>query len=679
MASDHLRTAVVMDRSNGTGLPVLAGIVVLFGLYVASLYNYLLFHSLVEIFSVVVTFVVFLLAWNTRRVQDNFYVLFVGLASISGAALELVHTFAYKGFGVFAGDDANLPTQLWIAFRYVSSTTFLVAPLMMTRRFSPNAVFAISATVAALLLWLIFSGRFPDCYIEGSGLTRFKIASEYVIILIYMAALVLLIRKRHAFDRGVLRLLVYSLAASIASETFFTQYVSVYGTANIVGHLFLLISVYCVYRAIVVTGVVEPARLLFRSLKKSEEALRASEDALLRAYDDLDVKVRERTAELMRANAELESEIGGRVRAEAHAVHLAAAVEAAAEAIVLADGEGTIQYVNAAFERTTGYPRSEVVGCSLGMLDSGTVDSPSFQDLRVHMRSGKEWGGRLIQKRKDGTLYFEDCTMSPVPDQGGAVSTYVFIKRDVTEKIRLESIAESISLTNNIGTVFAGVRHEIGNPINSAGMVLRILTEKLGELPQEKVQHYLRTLAEQVGRVEHILRSLKSYNIYESQEPRNVRLAPVFGNILSFVQQDSAKQGIAMTTRIGAGAEWVHADERALQQVLLNVIMNASDALAGREQPAVSITAAGEDGNVMIQVADNGIGIPSEKIDAIFRPFYTTKRQGTGLGLPIVRKMLAEMRGTVTVASTWGQGTTVTIVLPAGRAEMTDATGGAAR
>jgi signal transduction histidine kinase len=290
-------------------LPALLGLTIVAGLYASSLYNYVLFHSLVELFNVLTAFVIFVLAWHTRKIQDNQYLLFIGIASLFTGALDLLHTLAYKGMGVFPDYDANLPTQLWIAFRYLAAITFLSAPFFTIRKLDTRKIFSVYLAVTVALIAAIFSRNFPDCFIEGSGLTKFKIYSEYVICLFFLASLGLLFRKRQSFDRRVLRLMTAAILAAVASELSFTQYVSVYGPANMIGHFLLLASVVCVYRAIVVTGVAEPSRLLFRNLKLSEEALQ-------RAHDELETRVGERTAELARANEELETEIAERMRAE---------------------------------------------------------------------------------------------------------------------------------------------------------------------------------------------------------------------------------------------------------------------------------------------------------------------------------------------------------------------------
>lgn len=246
----------------------------LLGLYLTSLYSYLLFHSIAEIFSIIIAAGVFALAWNSRRVIANNYLLLLGIALLFVAFLDLIHTLAYKGMGVFPGYGANLPTQLWIAARYLQSLTFLAAPLFLQRRLQPGLVFLGYFLATALLLLSIFYWQiFPDCFVEGMGLTAFKKNSEYFISLILLAALGLLLQKKREFDPGVLRLLAGSILLTIGSELAFTFYISVYGFSNLVGHLFKIMAYYCIYKAIIETGLMKPFDLLFRDLKLREDEL----------------------------------------------------------------------------------------------------------------------------------------------------------------------------------------------------------------------------------------------------------------------------------------------------------------------------------------------------------------------------------------------------------------------
>ena len=168
-------------------LRMLWGALVLLGLYLTSLHSYLLFHSLAEIFSIVIACGIFIVAWNARRLLEEKYLLLLGIAYVFIGGLDLVHTLAYTGMGVFPGYETNLPTQLWIAARYVESLSLLVAPLFLGRRIRVSFVFVAYGVITALLLGAIFYwGVFPTCFIEGRGLTPFKKISEYAICLVLL-------------------------------------------------------------------------------------------------------------------------------------------------------------------------------------------------------------------------------------------------------------------------------------------------------------------------------------------------------------------------------------------------------------------------------------------------------------------------------------------------------------
>jgi diguanylate cyclase (GGDEF)-like protein/PAS domain S-box-containing protein len=256
-------------------IKLLIGGLFLFGLYLTSLYNYLLFHSLAEVFSIVIAFSIFILTWNCRNIIDNNYLIFLGMAYLFVGFIDTIHTLAYAGMGVFLGYDANLPTQLWIISRYMESISLLLACFILDKKkIKFNLVLLGYTIIVSLLLLSIFYWKiFPSCFIEVSGLTPFKKNSEYIISLILAASIFFLLRKKEKFDRQVLQWLVISILLTIASELAFTFYISVYGLSNLIGHIFKIISFYFIYLAIVVTGLTKPHELLFRNLQESEEKL----------------------------------------------------------------------------------------------------------------------------------------------------------------------------------------------------------------------------------------------------------------------------------------------------------------------------------------------------------------------------------------------------------------------
>jgi signal transduction histidine kinase len=279
------KSSILMRNITGT----LAAALVFAGLYLTSLYSYLLFHSIVELFSILVASGIFLIAWNSRTTIDNNYLLFIGMASIFVAVPNLLHILSYEGMGVFGDHTANISTQLWIMTVYMQSTSLLIAPFFLKRRLRVNLQLAIYGLVTTFLLTSIFYWRiFPVCYVDGVGLTPFKKISEGVVSLLLFAAVILLVRERQQFDSGVWRLIVTSIAIQIGSELAFTSYVSVYGFFNMVGHFLRVAAYYFIYKAIIETGLVKPFAVLFRDLKQSEFRLRQQAAALQTRNQELD-------------------------------------------------------------------------------------------------------------------------------------------------------------------------------------------------------------------------------------------------------------------------------------------------------------------------------------------------------------------------------------------------------
>lgn len=279
------------------------------GLYLSSLYSYLLFHSLIEIVTIAVAFTLFILTLNTRGYLANSYLRLIGFGYAFIGLIDLLHTLAYKGMNVFPGFDSNLPTQLWIAARYLQAVTLFAAPLFVARKVDNRAIFGGYAAAVSLLVAMVYSGNFPDCFIEGKGLTAFKIGSEYVISAILLASLYFFYGKRKYFNDKVFFLVISSIVCTVISEISFTAFVSLYGFANLVGHFAKLAAFYLIYRAILVTGLREPFDLIFRDLKQAEETLR-------KAHDTLEEKISERTVELRSVNERMEQELTERKRAE---------------------------------------------------------------------------------------------------------------------------------------------------------------------------------------------------------------------------------------------------------------------------------------------------------------------------------------------------------------------------
>jgi hypothetical protein len=279
---------IMTDAVSKRLLIVSAGILVFLGLYLTSLYSYLFFHSVAEIFSVVVAFGIFSVVWNARRFMDNNYLSVLGVAYLFIGGLDLLHTLAYKGMGVFVGHGANLATQLWIAARYLESISVLIAPWFLQKKIYIFQLFTCYLAVFIFILLSIFYWNiFPVCYHEATGLTAFKIYSEYVICLMLLLSIAAIFRKRNEFDPDVFKLIIASIASTIGAELAFTIYLNVYGPLNLIGHFFKIISFFLIYRAVIVTGLKKPYSIMFRNLKKSEEILQVEKNRLEAALSQI--------------------------------------------------------------------------------------------------------------------------------------------------------------------------------------------------------------------------------------------------------------------------------------------------------------------------------------------------------------------------------------------------------
>lgn len=265
-------------------------VVCLVCLYFTIKVSYLLFHSLAELFSIVIASTLFLIAWNAKRYLENPYLLFIGIAYFFIAFIDLLHTLSYKGMPIFTGYD-YYANQLWIGARYMESLTLLCAFYFLEKRrhVMPYLTFGLYTFITVALVATIFWFRiFPICFIEGQGLTPFKKYSEYLICFLLVLSALMLVKNRQRFDKHIFHLLFFSLICTIISELAFTFYVSNYGFSNLVGHYFKIISFFLVYKAIVSTGIQQPYSLIFLELEQSN--MRLQEEIGVRKKTEADLK-----------------------------------------------------------------------------------------------------------------------------------------------------------------------------------------------------------------------------------------------------------------------------------------------------------------------------------------------------------------------------------------------------
>jgi signal transduction histidine kinase len=239
----------------------------------------------------------------------------------------------------------------------------------------------------------------------------------------------------------------------------------------------------------------------------------------------------------------------------------------------------------------------------------------------------------------------------------------IFI-RDITEKTRLESIAQAVNTMDNIGLVFSGIRHEMGNPLNSIKMTISVMQKNLDSFSRETVCNYIDRIVTEVARMEFMLKSLKNFSMYEKFDIKPVNFGRYLENFMDLVSRDFKEKNIPLGFASLPRETSVLIDCRAMNQALLNILANAADSLDGCPSPRIRIVPRLGNDYIGLEIGDNGCGMSPEQQQHLFQPFCTSKPHGTGLGLVITQKLLARMNVSIAIQSSAGVGTVVRLIIP---------------
>lgn len=604
------------------------GIILLVALVMSASYSYLFFHTFAELFGIVIAFGVFMLAWNTQRFMNNGYLLFMGIAYFFVAILDLLHTLAYKGMPIFPGyDDNNLPPQIWIVARYMESLALLAAPMFFRRRLPMVPVFCGFCAVTILALLSIFSWRiFPECFVEGYGLTPFKIVSEYIICAILAGATWLLWINRDKFDPLVLRFLILSMAATIATELCFTAYTNLYATINLVGHIFKILSFYFMYRAIIETGLKKPYDLLFRDLQLEIEERRKAESALLES--------RELLEKTQKAGG-----IGGfDWDRESNDLHWTDETYRLFEA-----PPGFVPSMDAMIERVDPEDRISLMVSFENSRDTGT---PLDTEAKIStFQNNERWIRFLGGVTRHGTR-----------------TTLAGVLQDVTDKKRLEQLREDIDRMS---------RHDLKSPLNAIiGLPRLILLDK--DMPRAEIDEYLRLIRQTGYNMLNLINiSLDMFKMEQGTytfDPKPVDVAELLRKLRLEAADRLNRKNLTLEmsiegqTALETGSFMVLGEELPCWSMLGNLLENAIQ--ASPKGDAITVTLARQDGRGRIAITNKG-PVPHDIRARFFEKYATSgKTHGTGLGTYSARLIAQTLGGTIALDTSDPDGTTVHVTLP---------------
>lgn len=369
-------------------------------------------------------------------------------------------------------------------------------------------------------------------------------------------------------------------------------------------------------------------------------------------------------------------DITERKRLEEEHRRLASAVEHTAECVIITQLDGTIVYVNPAFERVTGYTRAEVTGKNPRLLKSGRHDEAFYRHLWKTLEAGEVWAGCFVNRRKDGSLIETEAVISAVRDAAGRPAYYVAVERDVTRERELQEQLRQVQKMEALGRLAGGVAHDFNNLLTAITGYSELLQAILP--PRGRARDYLEEIRKAGHRAASLTQQLLAFSRRQPVEARVLDLNAVIRDMHNMLRR-LIGEDVELVLDLFPDLGPVRADPGQIEQVLLNLTVNARDAMpqGGRVTISTANVDLTEDdaahhapvvpgSYVAISVSDTGCGIDPQILPQIFEPFFTTKEQGkgTGLGLAMVYGIARQNGGSVTVASRKGEGTVFRVYLP---------------
>lgn len=327
--------------------------------------------------------------------------------------------------------------------------------------------------------------------------------------------------------------------------------------------------------------------------------------------------------------------------------------------VATTDQRGAITYVNDKFCQISKYSREELIGQDHRIINSGFHPKEYFRELWRTIAQGGVWRGELRNRAKDGTIYWVDTTIVPFLDNEGRPRQYLAIRSDITQRKAAEARLREQEALTQLGQLAAVVAHEVRNPLAGLRGSLQILESRLPKGMRER-----EIIAPMIQRIDGLSKTVEDILLFARPQPPRLRPVEVRAIVSDAVASARASAPDICRVSITGDDAPILADPDMLRAVLLNLILNACQASNGQ---VVEIVARVDQGHGHVEVCDRGPGISDEVREKIFAPFFTTKSSGTGLGLPIVKRLMEVQGGEVSLRPRDGGGTVAEIVLPVHR------------
>lgn len=588
--------------------------------WISISYNYLLFHTLVELFSIIVAFAVFTVTWNSRKMLDSNYLYFQGITYLFVGALDLMHTITFTGMNIIE-NPIYYSNQFWVATRFMEAVALVVGFKFMLQKKKLNAdlVFAVYGTITTLIILSILVWKiFPICFVDGVGQTPFKIYAEYAIITVLLIGAALLVKFRKNFEPSIYQSLILSVAFAILSEFCFTLYVSNYSASNAVGHCAKLVTFFFTYKAVVEKGFIKPTTLIFKNLSDSEKNYRTLSENL--------------PVLIFRFNDE-----GTCIYAN-KAVHM-----------LIGKTEG---FYSGKGPEQLGLP-ANFAGCIKTLLLEAKF-SKQEQELDYSFDTQKHYALKVIPEYTWGSKDF----------------TYLIISYDITQLKANERILQDLNATKD--KFFSIIAHDLKTPFTSILAFSDLIAKNTMKFSPAKLEQMAVTIRKAAQNAYSLLENLLSWSRLQTgallPKPELIDVRQLIKEGIELLSTISVLKGISIEMSDDSYG-YIHADKQMLNTVLRNLTSNAIK--FSHPSSKVLIKAVPGGGDILFSVQDYGTGISPDliqrlfKLESSFTTIGTENEKGSGLGLILCKEFVEKSNGKIWLESTIGIGTTFYFSIPA--------------
>lgn len=644
-----LKTSYIQELANWKlwAFPTILGLI----LIPIAQYNFTTFHTLAEFFAIFISLTMFAFAWVTDGFTNNKFLIFLACGYFAIGMLDMAHTFAYPGVDFFIEGNTNQASQFWIITRYFEAFLLLLAPSYIDRHINKFGLLMVFVSLAVVAFVVIVYGYFPVTFIEGVGLTAFKVNSEYIILLILAGSIYRILQLRDRISQTTKTFTILAVMLTMAAELMFTFYVDAFDLSNLAGHIFKIFSYWMIFQAIVLSNLRQP----YLDLNGAYEDLQLSED-------------KRRTI-----------------------------IDSTSQGYWMVNGDNITIDVNEALCTMLGYTRDDMIGTStndfvnaenkkifIGQQAHKADQRHRRYEIELTARDGRQIStlfAATTMQNLDGNKPYSFALITDISEQK-CIEAELLRHREHLEELvaertaevrekasQLEVALESEKNYSSLQQQFVSlVSHEFRTPLSIIdGAVHRIIRLKDKITPEQlvergdKIRHAVQRMVELIDS------TLYAENLDQGNFPfipKALDLKAMIAAACDYQAEISPDHQIRLD--IDALPPAISADGKLLKHAFQNLLSNAVK--YSLNSPQIEVKGWTESDFALISIKDYGVGIPANDLPNMFQRFFraTTSKgiPGTGVGLSVCKQFIEMHGGDISIESIEGEGATFTVKLP---------------